>query len=198
MTFSNNLKAFKAKVSTYYMIYSMFRNWWNKRLLMKASDDISLFCLDGFKGWAKIVNVYDGDTFRACVYHRNTIMKFNFRPLGYDAPEIKPRLNIPNRNEHIKKAKEAREFFIKLLGFSSDNEVANVGQCGCCCFEKDGNDGFIFIHCQKNDKYGRTLVTMYKQPQDDVSINDMMINSGLVLPYDGKTKKDFNFELSTY
>jgi len=53
-------------------------------------------------------------------------------------------------------------------------------------------NGWVWVSCKKNDKYGRTLVFVYKNRRDMVSINKKMIDSGFVNVYDGGTKKEFD------
>ena len=164
-----------------------FRNLINKcysfYLLQNANDKIKIFNLENYKGWVKVVNVYDGDTFRACLYLHGKILKFTFRPTGYDAPEMKPRLDMPQRELHKKQAVEAKEYFEKLIGFEQKSTT-------CCMIS---SSSMIYVHCYKNDKYGRVLVEMFKDEHDKVSINKMMLDSGLVQPYDGGTKKISEF-----
>lgn len=165
-----------------------FRNIFNKYytiyLLRNANDNIKNFNLENYKGWIKVVNVYDGDTFRACLSLHGKILKFTFRPIGYDAPEMKPRLDTPQREIHKKQAIEAKEYFQKLIGFDQE-------QSTCCSLYSYSS--MIYVHCYKNDKYGRVLVEMFKNEYDKLSINKMMLDSGLVQPYDGGTKKVFEF-----
>ena len=176
------------------MILTILKGFYKKYLLSKATDDIPLFNLDGYKGWAKIVNVYDGDTFRAVVYKNNRILKFTFRPIGYDAPEMKPRKDTPYRDRHIDLAHKAKNYFMELVNFDPNLEKIKYNYCtSCACCDERKINGLIFIHCQKNDKYGRVLVTIYNNPGDVVSINSLMLTSGYVLPYDGKTKSEFVF-----
>ena len=160
-----------------------------KRSLSKVDDTIPVFNLDGFKGYARITSVYDGDTCKGVIIKHGKHLKFIFRTLGYDSPEIKPRLNIPHRKEHIEAAVRSREKFKELLGFS--NDIPHVIWNPFLCRTKI--NGFVYIECEKNDKYGRTLVTIFKNKSDKESINQKMINSGLVNVYNGGTKKDFNF-----
>lgn len=143
---------------------------YHKYKLKNSSDDVVKYSMNDVTCYAKLVNVYDGDTFRACVYHNGRIKKLTFRPVGYDAPEMKPSKSMENRDEYIIKAKEAREYFISACG---------------------GIGSFIFVHCHEYDKYGRVLVTVYKKREDNNTINSIMLDSGLVNAYDGKTKKSF-------
>lgn len=165
------------------------RRLWYKHAYRNASDAIPNFSLDGYKGWAKIVNVYDGDTFRACVYVHDRVLKFTFRPLGYDAPEMKPRLDTPNREEHKKNAVIARDYFKDLVSYDGEETT----KPGCCFVCTTKGNGLVYLECYKNDKYGRTLVNVFKHPGTK-SINQLMIDSGLVQEYDGKTKSEFNFK----
>ena len=144
--------------------------------LKKASNELPLFSFEGYVCKAKIVSVYDGDTFKCAIYHKKEIIKINCRTLGYDSHEMKPRLNIPNREEHIKKAKEARAKFIEL--------TTTV-------------DGLIYIDCKKYDKYGRVLVEVYTDKHLYIhsrgktiknTVNNAMIKEGCGVPYQGGTK----------
>jgi endonuclease YncB( thermonuclease family) len=52
-------------------------------------------------------------------------------------------------------------------------------------------NGWVLIQCYKNDKYGRPLVSVYRHRGDKLSVNQIMIASGIVNAYDGKTKAVF-------
>lgn len=137
--------------------------------LRKCTNDMPLFSFENIQCYAKIVDVYDGDTFKACIYHRNRIIKINCRTLGYDSPEIKPRLNITNREAHIEEAKQAREYFKDLINYP---------------------DGLVYLNCHKYDKYGRVLVTVYQHMCNKTkSVNDMMIEAGHGYRYNGGAKR---------
>ena len=137
--------------------------------LQQCTNDIPQFSLAGLHTLVKIVDVYDGDTFRACFFmsdDASTAVKFSCRAQGYDSPEIRPRRNIPDRDAVIAAARAARDHFKKLVRFDSDTLVeATFG---------------------KFDKYGRPLVTLYL---DGVNINDSMVESGHGYEYHGGKKK---------
>ena len=69
----------------------------NKELL-NSDNNIPLFSFDGIITKAKIVDIYDGDTFSACFIFNNKIIKYKCRSFGYDCPEIRPLLKMKNRN----------------------------------------------------------------------------------------------------
>jgi len=56
-------------------------------------------------------------------------------------------------------------------------------------------NGWIWIECGKNDKYGRPLVVVYRRKGDKQSVNQKMIESGIVNIYDGKKKDSFSLKI---
>ena len=155
-----------------------------KRALSGADDSIPVFSLKGYEGYAKITSVYDGDTFNAVIKLHGRVIKFKFRTLGYDAPEVVPRLNVYNRSDHIYNAKLARDMLKHECDF--DDRVYYKRWNPFICNNKV--NGMIWVVCDKNDKYGRTLVTVYKSKWAKKSVNDIMLESGIVNPYDGGKK----------
>ena len=148
-------------------------------------DSYKQFNLDGLIFNCYVNSIYDGDTIRIIIPMEINIHNFknenkillsektniiNYelkcRLHGIDSPEMKPLLNIPNREEHIKKAHLAKDFL--------SNEILHK---------------VVKINFLPNDKYGRVLVIIYK---NEVNINDLMITNGLAKPYDGG-KKNNNF-----
>ena len=52
---------------------------YDQHLMNSTNDEISIFNFDQYKCKAKIVDVYDGDTFTACFYYQKKIYKYKFR-----------------------------------------------------------------------------------------------------------------------
>lgn len=152
--------------------------------------------LNNVEGKFYVESIYDGDTItlliptKLSIYNMcsfNTIdldtdtnksnkiilNKIKVRLYGIDTPELKPKKNLPNREAHIAKAKEARDYLSELIL----NKIIKV----------------VFM---SNDKYGRPLVKLYLYDliSDELCVNDLMIKKGLAKKYDGGTKND-NFEL---
>lgn len=126
------------------------------------SDDISIFSLNGYSTQAKVVDVYDGDTCTIVFKWEGKYRKFKCRCYGYDSPEMKPRLNVENRDEIKENAVKAKERLIKLT------------------------TDIVRVECMDFDKYGRLLVKLYKN--NNSLINDIMINEGHGYVYNGGTK----------
>ena len=71
--------------------------------LNNATNDIELFNFNNKEFMVKVVDVYDGDTFTGCFIFKNEIIKYKFRTLGYDSPEIKPLKSKQNREQEFNK-----------------------------------------------------------------------------------------------
>lgn len=133
-------------------------------------ENVNYFTFEGKEFTAVPCNIYDGDTFSIVFDYRGEAIKYRCRCLGYDSPEIKPRLNIPNREKEIEAAKVAKSRFAELL----HKNPAKT----------------IHVKCFEFDKYGRILVNIWNQVDTD-SINDIMIREGHGRPYSGGKKEDW-------
>ena len=95
--------------------------------------------------------------------------------LGYDSPEMKPKLNIKNRDQIIRKAIVARDYLKSLI----ENKIVDIQISGF-------------------DKYGRVLSTIYIVDPDiskiicrnKLNVNNLMIRNGYGYSYMGGTKQN--------
>lgn len=131
------------------------------KLLKMDKDSLDYFTLNGYSNYGKVVDVYDGDTCSIIMSWEGKYRKFKCRCYGYDSPEMKPRLNVENREEIINKAKAAKERFKELT------------------------DEIVCVKCLEFDKYGRLLVNIYK---NNTHINNTMVKEGHGYVYHGGTK----------
>lgn len=131
-----------------------------------TNNDLELYKLKGtFR--AKVVDVYDGDTITIVIFNKCGFEKHKLRMYGYDSPEMKPRLDVANRENEIEKAKVAKKYL-------SDIVLNNIIE-----FESMGFD-----------KYGRLLGKAYQLNYcSKVELNQLMIDQGYGYPYYGGTKK---------
>ena len=112
-------------------------------------------------GVAKIVRVYDGDTFYADLYSLPDVFGKNIgiRLIGIDTPEL-------NSKDSCNKAlaKAAKDFLEQKLKSACQIELRNISR----------------------DKYFRLDAIVYT---DSVNLNDLMIQKGFAKPYTGEGPK---------
>lgn len=148
----------------------------NNNILQLKSIDHSKISLFSFKDKviiARVIDVYDGDTFTALFEYNGEIMKYKCRAMGYDCAEMKPKKDDPNRDQEKALALKAKNRFIELIG---------------------GIDSIVQMKCLEFDKYGRILTYVYTLENDikhDESINSIMIREKHGKPYDGGTKEEW-------
>lgn len=142
----------------------------------RSFEELSHFTHNGLIVKAKITDVYDGDTVTIVFYRNNVPVKYPFRMLGYDAPEIKPKKISPFRQLEIEAAQIARQQLIDRLG----NQL-------------------VWLRFSKEEKYGRLMGEIFlPNPNDpnhfegtEENINQWMINHNYGKPYQGGQKIAF-------
>lgn len=108
---------------------------------------------------AKVIKVYDGDTFWIAAWQGNEIVRYKVRLYGVDCPEIRG-----GTEESKRKAQESKEYVVKqALGKIVDITVLN----------------------NIKDKYGRLLA---KIRINGVDLTYDLITKGLGVPYFGGKK----------
>lgn len=155
------------------------------------------FNLNGIEGEFYVESVYDGDTItvlvpiKLSVYNMidkdkinlnsntnpsNSIIlnKVKVRLFGIDTPELKPKKNIPDRETHIQKAKNARDFLSDIIL----NKI-------------------IKVQFLENDLYGRPLVKLYVKDNEskEICLNDLMVKKGHANEYNGGKKNSIFTDL---
>lgn len=119
-------------------------------------EKINKFSFKNMEFIAKVIECIDGDTIDV-IFKFENYYKFRIRMLGYNSPELKPHLNIDNRDEIIKKAILAKEHITTLIL----NKV-------------------VHIICDDFDNFGRILATVY---YNDICINEHMLQTGHGIPF---------------
>ncbi len=130
--------------------------------LKLANEDTPIFTLEGLKTLCKVVDVYDGDTIKIVFYYKDDLLKWTVRLWGINTPELRPSLKLANREEIIRKGKEARDYVIDMC-----KKVDNL----------------VYFDCMGNDKYGRLLGKIYLDKDYTVSINDLLIKNEHAVEY---------------
>jgi endonuclease YncB( thermonuclease family) len=128
----------------------------NENLEECTIENTSAFTLRG-KAKCKVLQILDGDTFRAAMYLGGTPYVFRFRVLEINAPELKPRLKVSDRLQVIRKAKAAR---LALEGMIM-GRTCDVNMHGM-------------------DNFGRLLAEVYV---DEKNVGHEMIETGNAVPF---------------
>ena len=88
-------------------------------------QQLKRFMFNGLSTYAKITDIYDGDTVTIVFNYQNKVYKHQFRMFGYDSPEIKVSKNDPNRVLHKHAAELVKEYlWEKLL---TENNKCDLG-----------------------------------------------------------------------
>jgi endonuclease YncB( thermonuclease family) len=135
--------------------------------LKESSKDIEMFTLEGRVVYAKVVDVYDGDTCKINMFlHGDVLKRFTVRMMGYDSPEMK--------------TKDTTE---KKFGIRSKTVLTKLVL-----------NKVVKLECLEFDKYGRILGRIYLKNKEglDFDVNSFMISNHLGYSYEGETKSKFN------
>lgn len=116
------------------------------KLMEVKSSDVATFSFNGRCFLAKCVEVYDGDTCKLVFYNNGEMIKYSFRMLGYNAPEI------TKVEQHVKE-----------LGLLMRDRLRELIL-----------NTIVYVECGKFEKYGRILARIYGDPTKKTSINDEM------------------------
>ena len=145
-------------------------------------DNTEFFTLSGIKTYARLVDVYDGDTITCIIPLFNHYYKFHTRLNDLDTCEIK------NKNEELKKrALLARHKILDL--------VCNNNKLDLHCSRKEiqhylsKNTYLVYLECLMFDKYGRLLANVFESHESDKTFSQILIESHLGYHYDGGTKR---------
>jgi len=136
------------------------QNYTNETPFFDYSDQIHL---------TKIVKCVDGDTVYCIFKQNNKYYQFKIRMAGYDSPEMRPR-----KADYTELEREE----IKKAAYAAKDRISELLQ-----------NKYVYIYCEGLDKYGRILGTIKLHPDDEITINQIMINEGHGYPYNGGTKR---------
>ncbi len=111
-----------------------------------VSSDVAMFSFNGRCFLAKCVEVYDGDTCKLIFYNKGELIKYSFRMLDYNAPEItRVEQNVKQRGLLMRN---------RLRGM-----ILNT---------------IVYVECGKFEKYGRILARICRDPSKTICFNDEM------------------------
>jgi endonuclease YncB( thermonuclease family) len=112
--------------------------------------------------YVRFTNIYDGDTFDIIFVDPFTkqLTRRTCRAYGYDAPELKPTAKkVPSASQRKKIKKQAIAAREKLIEF-----IDNCDLIGIVCADKKVKK--VKNMEDKKEKFGRTLIEIFKFPKD--------------------------------
>jgi endonuclease YncB( thermonuclease family) len=154
-------------------------------------DNTTEFSLAGRCGWGKVVDVYDGDTFRVAFYlHQDDPepVRFTVRGAGYDTPEMYPAKDHPSRQREMARARVARNRLLELVSDVSVSKRMHYSKSDIRSM-LERNRKLVFLKFGKFEKYGRLLASVYMSENSEASFGQMLIDEKLAVPYDGGKKQ---------
>lgn len=165
----NNNKVFKGN----------FNNIKQDDLKKIEKEDLSYYT------FAKFDNFYDGDTADIIYTFQNIIKRSRFRFYGYDAPEIKPKIDIKNRDKIIEKAKKSKDKLIELF----NNKICLVKLMGRDKYGRILGEVYLFDF----PKYFNKNINYYiENLEKAIVVSQYMIKNNFGYPYFGGKKNDLN------
>lgn len=138
------------------------------------------FTLNGIKDYARVTEVYDGDTITIVMNISGSFLKFKCRMMGIDTCEIRSK-NPKNKELAIK----ARNRLIQLI---TDKQVDETSKKKDVSSILEEDVYVIWVHCMEFDKYGRALIHCYKSPESLKSFSELLVEEKLAYKYEGDTK----------
>lgn len=151
-------------------------------------NNTSFFSLCGINTYARLVDVYDGDTITCIIPIFDNYYKFHVRLYDLDTCELK------SKNDELKHhALLARKKALDILCGHNNLDLH-------CC-KKDiqhyliEHNIIIWLECLTFDKYGRLLANVYQKDDKNNSLSTILINCHLGYSYAGGTKLNENEQL---
>lgn len=132
------------------------------RLYCSSIENTKDFSILNYKGYCKVLDVYDGDTITISFPFYGGIYKKKLRIYGVDCAEVK-----------------TKDLSEKKVGLSGKEYLSDL------ILRK-----ILYIEiCKKDDKYGRLLAKVFL---GDTTIDKIMIEKNFGYPYFGGKKKKFS------
>lgn len=138
------------------------------------------FTLNGIKNYARVTEVYDGDTITIVMNVNGSFLKFKCRMMGIDTCEIRSK-NPKNKELAVK----ARNRLIQLV---TDKQVDEASKKKDVSSFLEEDVYLIWVHCLEFDKYGRALIHCFKSHESTKSFSDILVEERLAYKYEGDTK----------
>ena len=134
----------------------------------------------GTRQLCRVTKVYDADTINVVtrLSKREDHFEYSVRLFGIDAPEMRPSMDMPNRDLHKQAAMVVRDRLVELIPV----------------------DSVVCIEFEKEEKFGRLMgVVRMLEPgwwgcrwYPAMSVAEQLLKEGLVMAYSGGAKAGFD------
>ena len=153
--------------------------------LVKRGPDTKPFDLDGVEAWCRVCAVHDADTC-ACVLDvgGGCFRRATFRLEGVDAAEMHSK---DPREKAL--AMQARDRLLRWLDPDLFPQSQGGWSSGDVKRMLTSKAVLAFARCGKPDKYGRTLLRLFRSPGDATSANEGLLQGAGVDAYSGGHKE---------
>jgi len=84
-------------------------------------EDVTEYDLKNISGWCKVIDVYDGDTFKIIMPIDNIMKIINIRMYGIDTPELKSKNDDERKMALLAKDELAKMINDKILWINEDD-----------------------------------------------------------------------------
>jgi endonuclease YncB( thermonuclease family) len=151
-----------------------------REMYKQHGSNTPYFSLKGVETYARVIDVYDGDTITLVFDVNGYFLKFRCRLVGIDTCEIRSK-----NKENKRLAQLAKNRLFNLITNTVIDEENSKKELVKFF---DDNNNIVWIKCQEFDKYGRLLVNCYFTAETQKSFSEILIEEKLAYPYDGETK----------
>lgn len=146
--------------------------------------DIPRFSFAGQSFYTRIIDMYDGDSFRIVVHVNGTIAYAMTRLTGIDTAEMRSKSAAEKAV-----ALESRDFALAWALKTEEKTFAKKKDVKAALAE---TPAIVFVKCHDNDRYGRILIEVFRDRDDAEasrnSLNSLMLAKGGAVAYEGGTK----------
>lgn len=153
-----------------------------KETLCNCPRDVPRFDFAGQSFWVRLENLHDGDSPCVVLELNSKLYKMMTRLIGIDTPEIRTKdleekkLAVAARNRAANWALPER---FQVDGVYSEKEIKQI---------LAETPVLLWMKCREFDKFGRSLVKLFKDATEDACLNDMLLAEGHGDAYEGGTK----------
>lgn len=77
---------------------------------------------------------------------------------------------------------------VRLIGIDTPEKWFPYGKVVKAYLKQELENQDVYVDVTKKDKYGRYLVTLYKEQGDTLSINNLLVNQGMAKAYHGASR----------